>query len=191
MRSGSGAATRSHSAAATLIPNSTPATKEQIRESSLRRISLHSELSRPNDDFTTTKFRKGNANRYYRAGQAGAYIQDKFQMRPNLSLTAGLRFGGCGLTEKDGRIFNFGPSLLLRRLDRYHLERFHHRRQQRLSHEGRQQFSTHRTPVRTRSATRRRSGREVQRQSRRPRRVGMLRPRRVVLYLPGLRRGRH
>jgi hypothetical protein len=64
-----------------------------------------------NDDFTTTKFLQGDANRYYRAGQAGAYIQDKFQMRPNLSLTAGLRFDwDGGLTEKYGRIFNFDPS---------------------------------------------------------------------------------
>ena len=38
-----------------------------------------------NDDFTTTKFLQGNANRYYRAGQAGAYVQDKFQFRSNLS----------------------------------------------------------------------------------------------------------
>src|ERR1022692_2647889 len=64
-----------------------------------------------NDDFTTTKFLQGNANRYYRAGQAGAYIQDKFQLRPNLSVTAGLRFDwNGGLTEKYGRIFNFDPS---------------------------------------------------------------------------------
>jgi hypothetical protein len=64
-----------------------------------------------NDDFTTTKFLQGNANRYYRAGQAGAYIQDKFQLRSTLSLTAGLRFDwDGGLTEKYGRIFNFDPS---------------------------------------------------------------------------------
>jgi len=64
-----------------------------------------------NDDFTTTKFLQGNANRYYRAGQAGTYIQDKFQLRTNLSITAGLRWDwDGGLTEKYGRIFNFDPS---------------------------------------------------------------------------------
>jgi hypothetical protein len=64
-----------------------------------------------NDDFTTTKFLQGNANRYYRASQAGAYIQDKLQLRSNLTLTAGLRWDwDGGLTEKYGRIFNFDPS---------------------------------------------------------------------------------
>ena len=64
-----------------------------------------------NDDFTTTKFLQGNANRYYRAGQTGEYIQDKFQLRSNISLTAGLRFDwNGGLTEKYGRLYNFDPS---------------------------------------------------------------------------------
>jgi hypothetical protein len=64
-----------------------------------------------NDDFTTTKFLQGNANRYLRAGQSGAYLQDKFQFRSNLSLTAGLRWDwDGGLTEKYGRIYNFDPS---------------------------------------------------------------------------------
>ena len=38
-------------------------------------------------------------------------LQDKFQIRPNLSVTAGVRFDyHGGLTEKNGRLFNFDPS---------------------------------------------------------------------------------
>jgi len=61
--------------------------------------------------FITTTFLDGNANRYYRARDLGAYVQDKLQLRPNLNVTAGLRFDDHGgLTEKNGRIFNFDPS---------------------------------------------------------------------------------
>jgi hypothetical protein len=60
---------------------------------------------------TATQFLSGNPNRYWRANETGEYIQDKFQMRPNLSITAGLRFDwDGGLTEKDGDLFNFDPS---------------------------------------------------------------------------------
>jgi hypothetical protein len=63
------------------------------------------------DGFITTNFLQGNANRYYRSKESGAYIQDKFQIRSNLSISAGLRFDDHGgLTEKNGRIFNFDPS---------------------------------------------------------------------------------
>ena len=63
------------------------------------------------DGFITTAFLQGNANRYYRANQSGEYIQDKFQLRSNLSVTAGLRWDwNGGLTEKYGRLFNFDPS---------------------------------------------------------------------------------
>jgi len=62
--------------------------------------------------FYVSSFLRGNANRYYRANQVGSYVQDKFQVTPTLSLTAGLRYDwDGGITEKYGRIFNFDPSL--------------------------------------------------------------------------------
>jgi Carboxypeptidase regulatory-like domain len=61
--------------------------------------------------FIATTFLQGDANRYYRSNETGWYAQDKFQVRPNLSFTAGLRFDyHGGLREKNGRIFNFDPS---------------------------------------------------------------------------------
>jgi Carboxypeptidase regulatory-like domain/TonB dependent receptor len=64
------------------------------------------------DGFITTAYLQGDANRYYRSKETGAYLQDKFQIRSNLSLTAGLRFDDHGgLTEKYGRLYNFDPSL--------------------------------------------------------------------------------
>ena len=41
------------------------------------------------DGFITTNFLQGDANRYYRSKEWGAYLQDKYQIRPNLSVTAG------------------------------------------------------------------------------------------------------
>jgi hypothetical protein len=68
-------------------------------------------LAAQNASFTTTTFLVGNANRYYRANQMGWYLQDKFQITPTLSLTAGIRWDwNGGMTEKNGNIFNFDPS---------------------------------------------------------------------------------
>jgi Carboxypeptidase regulatory-like domain/TonB dependent receptor len=62
--------------------------------------------------FYVTSFLQGNANRYYRANQIGSYVEDKYQITPSLSITAGLRYDwDGGLTEKYGRIFNFDPQL--------------------------------------------------------------------------------
>jgi hypothetical protein len=65
----------------------------------------------PNDVYNITAVIVGNPNRYWRANESGEYIQDKFQMRSNLSITAGLRWDwDGGLTEKYGNLLNFDPS---------------------------------------------------------------------------------
>jgi hypothetical protein len=61
--------------------------------------------------FYVTSFLQGNANRYYRANQLGSYVQDKFQVTPTLSLTAGVRYDwDGGFTEKYGRLYSFDPT---------------------------------------------------------------------------------
>ena len=63
------------------------------------------------DGYVTSSYLQGDANRYLRAGSAGAYIQDKYQLHSNLSITLGLRYDwNGGFTEKYNRIFNFDPS---------------------------------------------------------------------------------
>ncbi len=65
----------------------------------------------PNYNFNITALLVGNPNRYWRANDSGEYVQDKFQMRSNLSITAGLRWDwNGGLTEKYGNLLNFDPS---------------------------------------------------------------------------------
>jgi hypothetical protein len=54
----------------------------------------------------------GNANRYYRSNESGAYVQDKWQLLSNLSITAGFRYDyDGGFTETNGNFFNFDPTL--------------------------------------------------------------------------------
>ena len=65
----------------------------------------------PNYYYNVTQLLVGNPNRYIRANETGEYIQDKFQLRSNLNITAGLRFDDDrGLTEKNGELINFDPA---------------------------------------------------------------------------------
>lgn len=55
---------------------------------------------------------RNNADRYYRTNELSGYLQDKWQARSNLSITAGVRYDyHGGMTEKYGNMFNFEPSL--------------------------------------------------------------------------------
>jgi len=52
------------------------------------------------------------SNRYYRSNEIDGYVQDKYQVLANLSITAGARYDYHGaFTEKFGNIFNFDPAL--------------------------------------------------------------------------------
>jgi hypothetical protein len=63
-------------------------------------------------DSRRSSFLQGASNRYYRSNFVGAFTQDKYQMRPNLSITGGIRFDYDGpFSEKYGNFFNFDPSL--------------------------------------------------------------------------------
>ncbi len=54
----------------------------------------------------------GNSNRYYRSHDIGAYGMDKWQLLPNLSISAGVRYDFDGpLSEEYGNLFNFDPTL--------------------------------------------------------------------------------
>jgi hypothetical protein len=55
---------------------------------------------------------QGNSDRYYRSNDAGAYVTDKWQLRPNVSITGGVRYDFDGpFSEANGNLFNFDPSL--------------------------------------------------------------------------------
>jgi len=55
---------------------------------------------------------KNNGNRYYRTNELDGYLQDKWQMKNNLSITLGVRYDyHGGMTEKYGNFFNFDPKL--------------------------------------------------------------------------------
>lgn len=60
---------------------------------------------------SSSTFYNGSSNRYYRANQIGAYIQDNYKMRSNLTLNLGLRWDDQGpLSESRGNLVNFDTS---------------------------------------------------------------------------------
>lgn len=54
----------------------------------------------------------GSSNRYYRTNTGGAYVNDEYKVRSNLSITLGVRWDYDGpLTEKNGLLTTFNGSL--------------------------------------------------------------------------------
>jgi hypothetical protein len=54
---------------------------------------------------------EGTANRYYRSNTAGAFVNDEYKLRSNLTVTAGIRWDFDGpLSEKYGKLTAFDPS---------------------------------------------------------------------------------
>ena len=52
----------------------------------------------------------GSASRYYRSNTVGAYVNDNYKMRSNLTVTLGLRWDFDGpLSEKYGKLTAFDP----------------------------------------------------------------------------------
>ena len=60
---------------------------------------------------TGSEFFNGASNRYYRANQVGAFVQDNWRITSHISLNLGVRWDYNGaLSEKYGRLTNFNPS---------------------------------------------------------------------------------
>ena len=69
------------------------------------------DLAEGNVDTRRSSFLQGAASRYYRVNNIGGFVQDKYQLLPNLSLTAGFRYDYDGpLVEKYGNLFSFDPA---------------------------------------------------------------------------------
>ena len=64
-----------------------------------------------NADHSSGEFLNGETNRHFRSRSAGFFIQDGWKVRPNLTVTGGLRWDWDGpLYETNGLLTNFYPS---------------------------------------------------------------------------------
>ena len=63
-------------------------------------------------ELPSSTFYNGSANRYYRAEQIGAFLQDNYKLKSNLTINLGVRYDYEGpLSEKHGTLVNFDSSL--------------------------------------------------------------------------------
>ncbi len=64
------------------------------------------------ENTSSSTFYNGSANRYYRADQVGAFAQDSYKLKSNLTLSLGFRYDLEGpLSEKHGTLVNFDSDL--------------------------------------------------------------------------------
>ena len=64
------------------------------------------------NELPSSTFYNGSANRYYRADQIGAFVQDNYKLKSNLTINLGVRYDYEGpLSEKYGTLVNFDSDL--------------------------------------------------------------------------------
>ena len=126
---------------------------------------------------SSSTFYNGSSNRYYRAEQIGAYIQDNYRLRSNLTLNLGLRWDDQGpLSEARGNLVDFRHlGLPVQCLDgHYYQYRSGLRRQFPIRHARYQQFHAEEQTVGLRTPRRYRLEPRLRQEPHRPQRLRAL-----------------